>query len=326
MRVCVYGAGAIGGHLAARLARGGAEVCVVARGAQLAAIEAGGLRVQAPDGEMVAQLRASSDAATLGEQDAVVVSVKAPALGAVAAAIAPLLGPRTKVAFVMNGIPWFYFDHHPGPFDGRRLPHIDPGDALRRAVGPERSIAGVVYSACEVIAPGVIKVFHAGNRVILGEMDTAPSACAEALAAAVRAGGMNAEMTTDIRSAIWTKLLMNLSSGPLAVLTAAAPAGYYREPEMAGIVRALIAEGSAVAIALGCRPDPDVEAQIARGAASTHKPSILQDLELGRPMEIDGIFGAAQELAGLAAVPTPTLDMLVALVRARARTAGLYAG
>jgi 2-dehydropantoate 2-reductase len=325
-RVCVYGAGAIGGHIAARLARGGAEVSVVARGAQLAALQANGVRVHAPDGEIVAPVHASANPADLGEQDAVVVTVKAPALPAVAAAIGPLLGRDTKVAFVMNGIPWFYFHAYGGDLDGRRLPLVDPGDALWQAIGPERSIAGVVYSACEVIEPGVIKVENPNSRVVLGEMDGQLSAGSETLGALIRAGGMIAEMSDDIRSAIWTKLFMNLSAGPLAVLTASPPIGYYREPETANIVRAVVAEGMAVATALGCKPHVDVEAQIKRGQSGTHKPSILQDLELGRPMEIDGIFGGAQELAGLAGVPTPTLDMLVALVRARARAAGLYGG
>jgi 2-dehydropantoate 2-reductase len=324
MRVCVYGAGAIGGHIAARMARGGAEVSVVARGAQLAAMRENGVRVHAPDGEIVAKVAASADPAELGRQDAVVVTVKAPALPAVAAAIGPLLGPDTKVAFVMNGIPWFYFHAHGGGLSDRRLPLVDPDDAMWNAVGPGRSIAGVVYSACEVIAPGVIKVENPGSRVVLGEMDGPPSAAAEALGAVIRAGGMKAEMTADIRSAIWTKLFMNLSSGPIAVLTASPPIGYYREPEVADIVRAIVGEGLAVATALGCTPHVDVEAQILRGTTGTHKPSILQDLELGRPMEIDGMFGGAQELARLAGVATPVLDMLTALVRARARAAGLY--
>jgi 2-dehydropantoate 2-reductase len=177
-----------------------------------------------------------------------------------------------------------------------------------------------------VIEPGVIKVENPGSRVVLGEMDGGLSDGAEALGAAIRAGGMIAEMSRDIRSAIWTKLFMNLSAGPLAVLTASPPIGYYREPEIADIVRAIVAEGLAVAQALGCTPSVDVEAQIRRGQSGTHKPSILQDLELGRPMEIDGIFGGAQELARLAGVPTPVLDMLAALVRARARAAGLYGG
>jgi 2-dehydropantoate 2-reductase len=324
MRVCVFGAGAIGGHLAARLAKGGADVSVVARGAQLAAFRENGVRVHAPDGEIHAKVKASADPAELGAQDAVVVTVKAPALPSVAAGIGPLLGPDTKVAFVMNGIPWFYFDSHPGALAGRRLPRIDPDDAVRRAIGPERSIAGVVYSACEVIEPGVIEVTNPNGRVVLGEMDGGLSAGAHALGEALRAGSFNAEMSNDIRSAIWTKLFLNLAAGPLAVLTASAPKDYFREPEVPDIVRTLVAEGLAVATALGCKPVADAEGQVRRGPSGSHKPSILQDLELGRPMEIDGIFGGTQELARLAGVPTPTLDMLAALVRARARAAGLY--
>jgi len=154
MRVCVFGAGAIGGHLAVRLARGGAEVSVLARGPHLAAIQRDGLTVHASDGQLHTRVRASDDPKALGPQDAVLVTVKAPALPAVAAGIAPLLKPDTPVVFAMNGIPWFYFHGIGGALEGRRLAKIDPGDALWRAVGPERAIDGVVYAASAVIAPG----------------------------------------------------------------------------------------------------------------------------------------------------------------------------
>ena len=178
MRVCVYGAGAIGGHLAVRLARGGAEVSVLARGPHLAAIQHDGLTVHTSEGQLHARVQASDDPKALGPQDAVLVTVKAPALPAVAAGIGPLLKPDTPVAFVMNGIPWFYFHGIGGALEGRRLPKIDPGDALWRAVGPERAIAGVVYAASAVIAPGVIELENPNSRVVLGEPDGAlPSAC-----------------------------------------------------------------------------------------------------------------------------------------------------
>jgi 2-dehydropantoate 2-reductase len=326
MRVCVYGAGAIGGHIAGRLARGGAEVSVVARGPQLAAFREHGVRVHAPDASFQEHVKASAHPAELGVQDVVVVTVKAPALPAVAAGIGPLLGPHTKVAFVMNGLPWCYFHAIGGALEGRRLRLVDPGDAVWKAIGPERSVPGVVYSACEVVEPGVIRVENPGSRVVLGDLDNTVSPAATALGDAIRAGGMNAEMTTDIRSAIWAKLLMNMSFGPVAVLCASAGIGHCREPGVTDIIRALIREGQAVARALGCVVDVDIEKEIARGSRNQHKPSILQDLERGRPMEIDGIFGGALEIARLTGVATPVLDMLVALVRARARQAGLYGG
>ncbi len=176
MKICVFGAGAIGGHLAARLAHGGADVSVVARGAHLAAIRANGLRLEAPDANFTVKVAATDDPATLGPQDAVLVTVKAPALGSVAASIAPLLGPDTPVVFVINGIPWWYFDQHGGALDGTPLDSLDPGGAVRAAIGPARAIGGVVYSACTVTAPGVIEVEHLRNRLVLGELDGTLSA------------------------------------------------------------------------------------------------------------------------------------------------------
>jgi 2-dehydropantoate 2-reductase len=325
MRIAVYGAGAIGGHVAARLVRGGAEVSVVARGAQLAAIRARGIRVVAPDwDETVRVAAASDDPAALGVQDAVLVTVKAPALPGVAAGIGPLLGPRTAVAFVMNGIPWWYFHGHGGAWEGRRLAQVDPGDAVWRAVGPERAVGGVVYSACTVLEPGVVSVANRRNRIVLGEPDGRMSDRIAAIAAPLRAGGFAVDETARIRDAVWAKLLGNLAMGPVCVLGGAAAKDVYGEPAVERAVRASFAEGMAVAASLGCAVEVDVDAQIAHGRAMAHRPSILQDLELGRPMEIDGIYGAALDLARLAGVATPELDRLVALVKVRAREAGLY--
>jgi 2-dehydropantoate 2-reductase len=326
MRVCVFGAGAIGGHLAARLAVGGAEVSVVGRGAHLRAIAERGLRVRAPDREMHVHPRAAEDASALGPQDAVLVTAKAPALASVAAGIGPLLGPDTAVAFVMNGIPWWYFHGHGGPHDGRRLERIDPGGAAQAAIGTSRTVGAVIYSACEVVAPGEVEVEHDRNRLILGEPDGSMSARLEAIAAPLRAGGMRVDTTDRIRDWIWSKLLMNLSSGPVAVLTQSAPKDVYAEDAAVAAARAVYAEAGAIAAALGCTPQVDVEKQLGLSRGMTHKPSILQDLERGRPMEVESIFAAPLELARMAGVPTPTLDLLVALARVRARAAGLYAG
>lgn len=326
MKVCVYGAGAIGGHVAGRLAKGGAEVSVVARGAQLAAIQANGLRVRAPDGDIHAQVKASADPAALGRQDVVIVTVKAPALPAVAAGIGPLLGQDTPVVFAMNGIPWWYFHAAGGAHDGMRLDKLDPCGAVWQAVGPERAIGGVLYSACTVTAPGEIEVENLRSRIVLGEPDGRRSARAEALAEVLRAGGLVMEVSERIRDAVWAKLLLNLGSGPLAVLTGCAPEGFYAEDACRDATRRILAEGAAIAAALGCTVSPDVEGQIRNASKSSHKPSILQDLELGRPMEIEAIYAAPLELARLHGVPTPTLDLLVAMTRARARAAGLYSG
>ena len=326
MKVCVFGAGAIGGHLAVRLARGGADVSVVARGPQLAAIRQDGLKVVTSKGDLDARVRASGDPAELGVQDAVLVTVKAPALPSVAVTIAPLLGPGTKVAFVMNGIPWFYFHAIGGALEGRRLPKIDPGDALWRTVGPERAIAGVVYAASAVIRPGVIELENPSSRVVLGEPDGRVSPQVRAIAAHLNAGGMTAEVSEVVRDAIWNKLLNNLASGSLAVLTQASIQRLYQEEVCVATARRIMDEALAIATAVGAKPDPDHDKRIAHGRSLDHKPSILQDLELGRPMEIDGIFDAPLEMARLVGVAAPTLEMVVALMKVRARAAGLYGG
>ncbi len=320
MKVCVFGAGAIGGHLAARLAKGGATVSVVARGAHLAAIQAQGLRVHAKDGDMVARVQASADAAALGPQDMVVVAVKAPALPAVAAGIGPLLGPDTPVMFAMNGIPWWYF-HSRGDM---QLPMIDPGGAVWQAVGPQRAIGGVVYSACTVTEPGVIHVENARSRLVLGEPDGTLSPRIESLAAVMREGGLVMETSDRIRDVLWSKLLLNLGSGLLGVLTGSPPGQFFQDPACCDAARRIVEEGAAIARAMGCDVQPNVEGQIKNGLASMHKTSILQDLELGRPMEIDTLYTAPLHFARQHGVPTPTLDLLSALVRARARAAGLY--
>jgi 2-dehydropantoate 2-reductase len=324
MKICIYGAGAIGGHLAARLCRAGAEVSVIARGAHLAAIQANGLTVRAIDGEHRAAVAASADPAELGKQDAVFVTVKAPALPAVAASMGPLLGPDTPVAFVMNGIPWWYFDHLPGPHQGRSLPRIDPDDALRRALGPGRALGGVVYSASAVTAPGVIEVEQPNSRVILGEPDGTVSDRVLTLSGLITKGGISGEATPAIRTEIWNKLISNLAGGALAVLTGSAPKGVYAEPAAEQAALRMMQEATSIAQALGADPTTDHQRRIGGQRAMDHKPSILQDMELGRPMEIDGMFDAPLALAHMAGVAVPTLELLVALCKLRARSAGLY--
>ncbi len=323
MKVCIFGAGAIGGHLAARLALGGAQVSLVARGANLAAIRANGLCVEAHDGVHLSRPAASDDPAALGPQDVVLVTVKSPALPAVAAGIAPLLGPRTAVAFVMNGIPWWYFDRHGGPHDGMRLEEADPGGGLRQAVGIGRSIGGVIYSACEVVAPGVVKSEHGNNRIVLGEPDGRVSDRAAALAALLNAGGMPAEASADIRSELWCKLVGNLSNAPLCVLSGHGVRDTFADPVLRAAARRSAEEARAVALALGRTVPQEVVERVA-SLNMAHKPSILQDLELGRPMEVETLFALPLKLARLAGVATPQLDLLVALAKQAARARGLY--
>ena len=324
MKICVYGAGAIGGHLASRLNRGGAQVSVLARGPHLAAIRENGLTVHAVDGVHTARLHATDSPAELGPQDAVFVTVKAPALPQIAAGIGPLLGRDTAVAFVMNGIPWWYFDHLPGPHTGKSLPRVDPGDLLRKALGPGRAIGGVVYSASAVTEPGVIEVEQPKSRIILGEPDGTMSDRVVTLAGLITQGGISGEATPAIRTEIWNKLISNLAGGTLAVLTGSAPQTVYAEPAAVAASLAAMREATAIAQALGADPTTNHEARVKSQSSMAHKPSILQDLEAGRPMEIDGMFDAPLALARLAGVATPTLDLLVALCKVRASSAGLY--
>jgi 2-dehydropantoate 2-reductase len=324
MKICVYGAGAIGGHLASRLHRGGGDVSILARGPHLAAIQANGLTVHAVDGAHTAKLRATSDPAELGPQDAVFVTVKAPALPQIAAGIGPLLGPKTAVAFVMNGIPWWYFDSLPGPHEGKSLPRIDPGDVLRRALGPGRAIGGVVYSASAVAEPGVIVVEQPKSRFILGEPDGTLSDRVLALTDLITKGGVSGEPVADIRTEIWNKLISNLAGGTLAVLAGNAPQTVYTEPAAMRASLVAMGEAAAIAQALGSNPGVNHEARVKSQSSMAHKPSILQDLEAGRPMEIDGMFDAPLVLARMGGVATPTLDLLLALCKLRAESAGLY--
>lgn len=323
MRICVYGAGAIGGHIAARLAKGGAEVSIVARGPHLRAVQEDGLTVQAADGVLHCRPRATDDPSRLGPQDAVIVTVKAPALPAVAAGIGPLLGPETAVAFVMNGIPWWYFDRTPQ--EGRQLPLLDPGDAVREAVGVHRTIGGVVYSAATVTRPGYVEALAPDNRVILGEPDGAMTPRLQALAGAIAAGGMGGIAVPDIRAAVWAKLLGNLMTGPLCLLARSSMQDTLTDPAVRRAAIAAAREVLAVAAAYGHPITGQTpEDRIARSAQIAHRPSILQDLEAGRAMEIDALFTVPLQLAQEAGVPTPVLDLSVALARRAAIAAGLH--
>jgi 2-dehydropantoate 2-reductase len=326
MRIAVFGAGAIGGHVAFRLARGGAEVSVIARGAHGAAIAERGIRVITPELDEVRRVACVSDPAAFGPQDAVIVTAKAPALADVARTIGPLLGPDTPVAYVINGIPWWYFHSEGGPHAGTRLDALDPGDALWDGVGVARAIGGVVYSACTVIEPGVVQVAQARSRVILGEPDGTISDRARAIAAALEAGGMGAPVVPDIRTEVWEKLSGNMASGPLAILTGKGLSGMVGDPVLRRAGIAAMEECLAIAAAHGRRVTLDVAARLDAWGSFSHKPSILQDLELGRAMEVDAQFTVPLTLARMAGVETPVLDLLVALAKARAETAGLYAG
>jgi 2-dehydropantoate 2-reductase len=325
VRICVYGAGAVGGYLAGFLARGGAQVSVVARGAHLAAIQADGLRVETPDEALTVPVAASADPADLGTQDAVLVTVKGPGLPDVAARIAPLLGPDTPVAFIINGIPWWYFHGVGGARDGEGISLLDPTGALGQAVGPRRAVGGVFWPACSVPRPGVIRLLTgAGRGTSFGEPDGSISPRLEALGDAFRAAGLPVTLSDRIRGLIWHKLVFNLSAGPMCVLTETAVKETHTQRELVATSRALLAEATALAAAMGFPVEIDPDQVVATNTKLAHRPSILQDLEAGRRMEIDALYSVPLQMAQAAGVPMPTLQVLAALIRVKAREKGLY--
>lgn len=326
MKVCIYGAGAIGTCLAGRLSRGGAEVAMIARGATLAAIRRNGIIMTSPTREVRARVAATDDPATLGPQDVVMVAVKAPSLPAIAASVATLLGPDTLVCFVMNGIPWWYFHRHGGEQEGRRLPKIDPGDVMLDTVGLERAVGGVIFAGCDVVAPGEVHIENPRTRLVLGHPDGRISPGLAPLAAHLRDDDFAIELTPHIRRTVWSKLQMNLCSGLFGCLTNAAPKWAYAEPANELGVRRLVAEVGAIADAMGCPAAYDGDKLLGQVRTQEHKTSIAQDLEAGRPIEFDSMFGAPLEMARMMNVPTPTLDLLVALVKVRAVQVGSYQG
>jgi 2-dehydropantoate 2-reductase len=324
MKVCVYGVGAIGGHLLGRLAKGGAEVSAISRGATLAALQANGIKVKTPRGEIAGRVQATDDPKTLGVQDAVVVAVKAPALPSIADGLAALIGRQTSVAFVMNGIPWWYLHRHGGPLDGKRLSRIDPDDALLKTVGVERAIGGVIYGGCDAVAPGVVHVEAPQTRLILGHPDDRKSPSVDALAAVLRADDFRVEASTNIRRDVWAKLQVNISSGLFACLTDQSLREAYDEPLCLAAVRSLVDEIVALAAAMGCATGFNMDRLSGQVRGQQRKTSIALDLELHRPIEFDAMFGAPLELARGLNVPTPVFDLLAGLVKLRAIAAGSY--
>ena len=325
MKLCVFGAGAIGGYLAVRLANAGVDVSVVARGPNLDAIRANGLRLRIDGREEVAKVAASADAAELGPQDYVVTTLKAHSLPPVVGKMAPLFGPDTAFVTAMNGVPYWYYHGLEGEA-WRTVEAVDPGGAVSRAIPPARAIGCVVYPATEMVEPGVIE-HVSGDRFTLGEPDGSRSDRVQALSKALVAAGFKAPARPRIRDELWVKLWGNLAFNPLSALTGQTLDVLATQPDLRAVARAMMVEGQAVAESLGAKFSIDVDKRI-EGAAGVgaHKTSMLQDLEKGRPMEIDALVTAVSQLGRMQGVPTPTIDMVLALVQARARAAGCYEG
>ena len=324
MKVGIVGAGAIGGLLAARLAQTGCDVSAIARGAHLAAIQKNGLRYISDSTEFVSPITASDDPSTLGVQNVVLLTVKAPALPALAPKLAPLCDANTTIVSAMNGVPWWFSRALPEPLHGRRLKAVDPEGVLESAF-PQTSLLGcVVHAGASVPAPGVIH-HAAGDTFLIGSASRASSEAAGKFAAVITASGLNGKATNDIHGEIWMKLIGNMGMGPISVLTGATLIKIARDMDVRPIAANMMQEAKDVGNALGLPMTMSVEDRIKLGAElGEFKPSILQDLERERPMEIDALITVVAELGEIAKVPTPTIDTLLALVRGRARRAGLY--
>jgi 2-dehydropantoate 2-reductase len=319
MKFCVYGAGAIGGYLAVELALSGQEVCVVARGAHLEAIQARGLLLRIGGREKVARLPAASDPRAFGPQDMVICAVKAHQAFESAESFAPLLGPDTAVVTAMNGIPWWYFYKTGGRFEGRYLETVDSGGRQWNSIGPQRAIGCVVEPACELTAPGVIE-HHQFNRFIIGEPDGTRTSRVEQLSQVLIAAGFDAPVRDNIRWNIWLKLWGNVCFNPISALTGATLGRMIGNPELRALCKSMMMETQAVNEALDVHiPTEMMDRRLTGAAAATdHKMSMLQDLEHGRSLEIDALVGAVQELGRLTGVKTPMVDALLALITERA--------
>jgi 2-dehydropantoate 2-reductase len=319
MKFCIYGAGAIGGYLAVELALSGQEVCVVARGAHLEAIQARGLILRIHGREKVAHLPAASDPGAFGPQDVVICAVKAHQAFESAESFAPLLGRDTTVVTAMNGIPWWYFYKSGGPFEGRYLETVDRGGRQWNSIGPQRAIGCVVEPACEVTAPGVIE-HHQFNRFIIGEPDGRRTSRVEQLSQALSAAGFDAPVRDNIRWNIWLKLWGNVCFNPISALTGATLGRMIGNPDLRALCKTMMLETQAVNEALGVHIPAEMMDRRLAGAASAgdHKMSMLQDLERGRSLEIDALVGAVRELGTLTGVKTPMVDAVLALITERA--------
>lgn len=324
MKFCVFGAGAVGGFVGGMVARTDAEVSLIARGDHLAALRTNGLRIVTPEEEFTVSPPATDNPAELGPQDIVFLSTKAHALTAAAEAMRPLIGPDTIVVSAQNGIPFWYFHAHGGGRDGHVLQTVDPGGRIADAIGCARVIGCVITSSNVVAEPGVIR--NIGNRTFaIGEPDGSTSQRVQDLSALLTAAGLDAPIHDAIRSEVWVKMWGNVSFSPMAALTMSKLGPLVEGEDLLQLGITIMEEVQAVGEALGVVFHQQIADRIeGTRKVADHKTSILQDLEAGRPMEVDGITGAVVELGRLTGVETPMIDLIYALLRQRARESGLY--
>jgi 2-dehydropantoate 2-reductase len=315
VRTVIVGAGAIGGYIGARLARAGADVVLHARGPHLEAMRTRGLRVQDADGEFEVRPQVNGDLDAIGPADVVFLGVKAHHLPDLAPRLTPLLGPDTTVVSTQNGIPWWYFQRHGGELEGLSLEHVDPGGRIARAIDPARVIGSLAYFSTEIVAPGVIRHIE-GNRISFGEPDGSRSDRCRRIAEALIAGGFRCPISTRFRHEVWVKLLGNVAFNPISALTRATLVEMVRHPDVSRLVREVMVETEAVAAKLGIELPISIAQRMA-GAEKVgeHKTSMLQDLEAGRPMELEAVVGAVVELGERLGVAMPSTRAVYACTK-----------
>lgn len=315
MRIVIVGAGAIGGFIGARLTRAGTDVALLARGAHLRAILEGGLSVRSPEGDFSVRPEATDDLAVTRGADVLLLALKAHSLPAIAPRLEPLLGPDTVVVSMQNGLPWWYFQQPGSRFDGLSLDRVDPGGGIARAIEARRVVGSIVYCSTEIAAPGVVRHIE-GNRISFGEPDGTRSARTRQIAEALIAAGFRCPVTTRIRHEIWVKLLGNVAFNPISALTRGTLDALVRDPDTSRVIRTVMKEAEAVAASLGITLPISIEQRIAgAGQVGTHKTSMLQDYEAGRPMELDAVVGAVVELGDRLGVPVPAVQAVYACAR-----------
>ena len=322
-KICIFGAGAIGGYVGARLAgKGEADVSLIARGAHLAAMKANGLTLKEADGSTLnVRPIVTDDPKQLGPQDFVILTLKSHAITGILDAIAPLIGRDTALLFGQNGVPWWYFYRHGGQFDGRTIESVDPGGEIWRRIGPERALGTVIWQAAEIEAPGVVTHVY-GERMPIGEPSGESSDRAKTLSRLLTAAGLKSPVRSNLRQEIWLKLWGNLSFNPVSVLTEGTLADLANDAGTRRVIGAMMEEARAVAAELGISFAVGIEERMDMAAkVGAHRTSMLQDVEAGRPTELDALLGSVIELAQMTGIATPVLKLVYDLTRFRARAA-----
>ena len=324
MRICIYGAGAIGAWLGAQMSLSGEDVTLIARGPHLNAMKKNGVKVLINEQEITAFPKCVQDPRDAGLQDYVFISVKSYSLNEIIQNINHLFDKNTTVITGINGIPWWYFYKLKGPYENHNLKAIDPDGKIWKTIDPKRAIGCVVYPAAEIMSPGIIKHIE-GDRFILGEPDGGKTDRVNIFCNALQKSGFTSRVRTNIRDDIWVKLWGNLCFNPISVLTQATLDLVAGEEGTANICRLMMQESQEIGEKLGINFRVDIERRLRGGAeVGPHKTSMLQDLESKKPMEIDALITSVKELGELVKVPTPTIDIILALIQQRARIAGTY--